>query len=84
MGYRRVGFRGLGDCVIDPSTQLPTCDPSIVNPGFPTAASLTTGSVLTPTGVPVAAGTFMGLSTTTWIMIGGGVALLALIGGGRR
>ena len=84
MGYRRVGFRGMGDCVVDPVSG-PTCDPSIVNPGFPTLASLTTGSVLTPAGVPVAATSFLGLSTTTWIMVGGGLALIMLVsGGGRR
>jgi len=85
MGYRRVGFRGLGDCVIDPTTQLGTCDPSIVNPGYPTLASLTTGSVLTAGGNPIVAApsTLLGISTTTWMLIGGVVVFASLLGGRR-
>jgi len=83
MGYRSVR-RGFGDCVIDPVSG-PTCDPSIVNPGFPTLASLTTGSVLTAGGNPIVpAGTLLGLPITTWMLIGGGVILIGMIGGGRR
>jgi hypothetical protein len=83
MGYRRMG-RGLGDCVIDP-VNGPTCDASIVNPGFPTLASLSTGSILTGPGAAAAAApsTLLGMSTTTWLLIGTVVVFASLLGGRR-
>jgi hypothetical protein len=92
MGYRRVrrGVYGLGACVvgaIDPASgdTIASCPPT-----DPMAALTALGDQLaylgTQIGVPAptATTTFLGLSTTTWILIGGGVAFLAIMGGGRR
>ena len=92
-GYRRVrrGMRGLGDCVvgaIDPVSgdTIASCPPTDTMSAL-TALGDQLASLGTQIGLPAPAATpqtLMGLSTTTWLLIGGAVVAISLIGGGRR
>lgn len=85
---RRHGLRGLGACVvgaIDPASgdtiaYCPPTDPM----GALTAIGDQLASLGSQIGLPAPTQTVLGLSTGTWMLIGIGVAAVALFSGGRR
>ena len=86
-GYVR---RGMGDCVVgavDPSSgdTIAYCPPTDTS-SMLTALGQQIASIGSQIGLPASTttGTFLGLSTTTWLLLGVGVFAVSMIGGGRR
>jgi hypothetical protein len=94
MGYRRVryGMRGMGAACVVGSIDPVSGDTIAYCPPTDTTSMLTAlgqqiANIGSQVGIPASTatpGTLLGMSTTTWLLIGGAVVLLGVMGGGRR